>query len=151
MTQVGYQEGREKMWWWKVALHLDEAQLALANALAHNLDDQTPIFALQEKLRESQVILLDIFRAKGLLPSTTSPNGKIEVPVPTVPVMSEPAVPHQMIVDAEILDEAPPDVAVVATDAEPPVEDSEPAQALAPMPDPAPPAPSTSSTDQEAG
>jgi hypothetical protein len=80
MTQPGYQDGSEPMWWWKVALHLDEAQLALANAMAHNLDDQRPVFALQDRLREAQAILLEIFRAKGLLPGST--NGKGELPMP---------------------------------------------------------------------
>jgi hypothetical protein len=102
------------MWWWKVALHLDEAQIALANAMAHNLADQRPIFALQDKLREGQAILLEIFRAKGLLPGQT--NGQVtgqaasQIPAsfsapfaaPPVPVMSEPAVPEQMIADADL-------------------------------------------------
>lgn len=84
MTQPGYQEGSEPMWWWKVALHLDEAQLALANAMAHNLDDPRPVFALQDQLREGQAILLAIFRAKGLLPGSS--NGKMDAPIPVVPV-----------------------------------------------------------------
>lgn len=67
---LGYQPGSERMWWWKVAQHLDEAKGALANALAHNLDDQSRVFALEEKLREAQVILLAIFEAKGLVPSS---------------------------------------------------------------------------------
>lgn len=58
----------EAMLWWKVALHLDESQLSLVNAMAMNVDDPRPIYALQEKIREAQAILLDIFGAKGLLP-----------------------------------------------------------------------------------
>ena len=84
MTSPGYQEGSAPMWWWKVALHLDEAHLALANAMVHNLDDQRPAFALQDRLREGQAILLKIFRAKGLLPGST--NGRIEPPMPGVPM-----------------------------------------------------------------
>lgn len=76
MTQPGYQEGSERGWWWKVAKHLDEAQLASVNAMAHNLDDQSAVFALQDKLREAQAILLHIFRVKGLLPSLA--NGVAE-------------------------------------------------------------------------
>lgn len=68
MTQPGYQPQRESLYWWKVALHLDEAQTALANAMAHNLDDQQPVFMLQDKLREGQALLLEIFRAKKLVP-----------------------------------------------------------------------------------
>ena len=80
MTQPGYQAGGEPMWWWKVALHLDEAQLALANAMAHNLEDQRPVFALQDRLREGTAILLEIFRVKGLVPAAV--NGKAEIPPP---------------------------------------------------------------------
>lgn len=82
--QPGYQDGSEPMWWWKVAQHLDEAQLALANAMVHNLDDPRPVFALQDRLREGQAILLEIFRAKGLLPGST--NGRIESPLPEMPM-----------------------------------------------------------------
>lgn len=66
MGQVGYQPGSEPRWWWKVAQHIDEAQTALANVMTHNLDDQTAVFALQDKLCEAQVILLWIFQKKGL-------------------------------------------------------------------------------------
>ncbi len=65
MSLQGYQE---RLWWWKVAKHLDDAQLALVNALALNADDPAPVHALQNKLREGQSILLAIFRWKGLLP-----------------------------------------------------------------------------------
>ena len=85
MTQPVYQAGSEPLWWWKVALHLDEAQLALANAMAHNLDDQRPVFAIQDRLREGQAILLEIFRMKGLLPGAT--NGTAGVPMPGTPGM----------------------------------------------------------------
>jgi hypothetical protein len=71
-TQPGYQEGSEPMWWWKVAQHLDLAQAALANAMAHNLEDQTLVFALQDKLVEGQKILLEIFRGKGLLSAVSN-------------------------------------------------------------------------------
>jgi len=97
MAPVGYQEGGEKAWWWKVALHLDEAQLALANAMAHNLDDPRPVFALQDKLREAQATLLEIFRAKGLLPR--APNGKHDDASP----MSGPAVPEEIVAEAAIV------------------------------------------------
>lgn len=79
MTQPGYQPGSEPMWWWKVAVHLDAAQIALANAMAHNLDDPKPVFVLQDRLTEGQAILLEIFRVKGLIPAS---NGKAEVPMP---------------------------------------------------------------------
>lgn len=82
MTQPGYQAGSEPMWWWKVAQHLDDAQLALSNAMAHNVDDPRPVQALYTRLREGQAILLDIFRMKGLLPA--------EPPAPVVPMPGGP-------------------------------------------------------------
>ena len=109
MTQPVYQEGSERAWWWKVAQHLDDAQLASVNAMTHNLDNQTPVFALQDKLREAQVILLEIFRWKGLLPVVT--NGTPEVPpviqnVPTI-VADDPATATSVAI------EEPPTVTVV--------------------------------------
>ncbi len=58
----------ERAWWWKVAMHLDEAQLSMAKVLTNNVDDPTPIHLLQGKLRDAQAFLLEIFRWKGLLP-----------------------------------------------------------------------------------
>ena len=95
----GYQEGSEPVWWWKVAQHLDEAQLALdeaqlalTNAMAHNVDDPRPGQALQGRLRdgqgrlrEGQAILLDIFRAKGLLPAVAGPPTPAPPPPATMP------------------------------------------------------------------
>lgn len=72
MTQAGYQEGSERHWWWKVAQHLDEAQLALVNAAAHNTADPTPVIVLQDRMREAQAILLHIFREKGLVPAAAN-------------------------------------------------------------------------------
>lgn len=120
MTHPGYQPGSEPVWWWKVALHLDEAQTALANAMAHNLDDQRPVFALQDRLREGQAILLEIFRAKGLLPGST--NGRAHVPPPGAPasgwiegavVSTEAAVPVEQApanAQAPANEEVPPPV-----------------------------------------
>lgn len=69
--QPGYQQGSsESMWWWMVAKHIDDAQQALANAMAHNVDDPRPVQALYGRLREGQAILLDIFRMKGLVPAS---------------------------------------------------------------------------------
>jgi len=82
MPLQGYRPGGEPARWWKVAQHLDEAQLASVDAMASNLDDPTQIFALQETLRQAQAILLEIFRAKGLLPAP------IEPPVVAVPAAS---------------------------------------------------------------
>lgn len=78
----------EAMWWWKVALHLDEAQLALANAMAHNLDDPGLALGLQERLREGQASLLEIFGAKGLLPAQSS--GAPAAAPPAMPVEVSP-------------------------------------------------------------
>lgn len=71
-NQPAYREGDEPKWWWQVARHLDAAQLASVNAMAHNLDGQTLVFAFQDKLREAQAILWEIFRGKGLLPKGTN-------------------------------------------------------------------------------
>jgi len=79
MTQVGYQPDGERVWWWRVAHHLDEAKLSLTNAIAHNLDDQKLPITLQDKLHEAQTILLEIFYAKHLLPSSMNGNGKAAV------------------------------------------------------------------------
>jgi hypothetical protein len=67
----GYQAGGERAWWWKIAMHLDEAQQASFNVLAHNVEDPTPVHVLQGKIREMQVFLLEIFRWKGLLPGVS--------------------------------------------------------------------------------
>jgi hypothetical protein len=60
----------ERAWWWKIAMHLDEAQRSMTNVLVHNVDDPTPVHLLQAKFREAQAFLLEIFRWKGLLPGT---------------------------------------------------------------------------------
>ena len=91
MSQSGYQEGSERTWWWSVAQHLDSAQLAAVNAMAHNLEDQTMVFALEDKLREAQVILLEIFRTKGLLPG--APNGSSPQPITNAPAPLAPPQP----------------------------------------------------------
>jgi hypothetical protein len=64
------QQGVERGWWWKVAMHLDEAQLAINKVLAYSIDDPTPVHMLHGKLRESQAFLLEIFRWKGMLPGS---------------------------------------------------------------------------------
>lgn len=113
MTSPGYQEGHDRVLWWRAAMHLDEARLAVGNAMAHGLDDPTMGLALQDKLRDAQVILLEIFRARGLLPRGT--NGKIEVPLPlAVAVVSTPE-PSTAVVSAEP-EEAPDHVAVSAAE-----------------------------------
>lgn len=157
MAPVGYQEGSEKMWWWKVAMHIDEAQQALSNAMAHNLDDQKPVFALQDRLREGQAILLDIFSAKGLLPVAPngqngqhgSANGKIEeaIPVEPLPVMSEPAVPEHMIVDAELVSDDPAPASSPAVEAAPAVASSPAAVEAPTVGDPAAAPAETSSAE----
>lgn len=81
MAQPGYQGGAEALWWWKVAQHLDEAQRALANAMAHNLDDQGAVFGLQDKFREVQAILLSIFQVKGLISTGTAGSQTAGSPV----------------------------------------------------------------------
>ncbi len=101
MTQPGYQQGGERAWWWKVAQHVDAAQLATVNAIAHNVDDPTLILAFHETLRQGQAILLEIFRVKGLLPTAViSPPPPamsappMEVPPMQVPPMHAPAGPE---------------------------------------------------------
>ena len=87
MSQAGFREGNDRVAWWKVAMHLDEAQIALTNAMAHDVDDPTAALAVQERLREAQAILLEIFSARGLLPAAA--NGAAHVtppPAPPVPV-----------------------------------------------------------------
>ncbi len=101
MPSPGYQEGSELLWWWKVAQHIDEAQLALVNAMVHNLDDPRPMHALQDRLREGQTILLEIFRMKGLLPA--APSGKVEGRMPAMPMpmpMPMPGMPGMPVMPA---------------------------------------------------
>ena len=40
----------EKTWWQAVRRHLESAQAAAANAMAHNLDDQVEVFQLQDAI-----------------------------------------------------------------------------------------------------
>lgn len=99
-------------------MHLDEARLAAGNAMAHGLDDPTLGLALQDKLRDAQVILLEIFRARGLLPRGT--NGKIEVPLPlAVDVVSPPEMSPPEMSSAAVrseTEEVPDHVAVSAAE-----------------------------------
>jgi hypothetical protein len=99
--QPGYQEGNERTWWWRVAQHIDAAQLALVNAATLNKSDPASVIALQERMREAQAILLHIFRAKGLM---TSFNGAASAPkagaadasmppMPLIPASPPPGVP----------------------------------------------------------
>ena len=78
-----YQQGSEGAWWWKVAQSLDTTAIACTNATAHNLDDQTVVFVFQDRIREAQVLLLEILRSKGLLPAALP--GMSEVRIPEVP------------------------------------------------------------------
>jgi hypothetical protein len=109
MTQSGYRGPQEESHlWWRVAAHLDAARLAAADATAHGLDDPSRAIDLQDKLRDSQAILLEIFRAKGLLPNVV--NGAAEVPRPPA-VPAPPVVPvsgPEDLVVVEATGEAPP-------------------------------------------
>jgi hypothetical protein len=78
--QPGSQPSSERTWWWKIAQHLDAAQLALVNAMSHNTDDPAIIIAFHDSVRQAQAILLEIFKAKGLLPQEPP---TISAPVPT--------------------------------------------------------------------
>lgn len=77
----------EAMLWWKVALHIDEAQLALANVCAiakqGPVEDPRLVYALQERLREAQAFLLGIFGEKDLLPTVAAPPPR--APAPSMP------------------------------------------------------------------
>jgi hypothetical protein len=84
--QPGYQQGNERAWWWEVAWHLDSAQIALANAMAYNLNDPTLALALKKAVWQARAVLFEIFSAKGLLPPM---NGSS----PVAPSISEPAAP----------------------------------------------------------
>src|SRR5438477_280634 len=95
MTQPGYQEGGERMWWWKTAQYLDAAMMASVNAMAHNVDGQASVFDFQEKLRQAQVILLEIFTMKGIV-KAAPPNGA-NGHVAASTVMTEPAVPEHIL------------------------------------------------------
>lgn len=143
MPQPGYQQGNERVLWWKVAMHLDEAQLSLTNAIAHTVDDPTAALAVQECLRTAQAILLDIFSAKGLLPRTANgvpeaqpparPNAAPMGPPPGVPMgpppgaapMGVPVMPDvTVVVDAgpavSVVVHAEPDVLADASSEAPP-------------------------------
>ena len=117
MTQPGYQEGSEPMWWWKVAQRLDEAQLALANAMAHNVDDPRPIHALHDRLREGQAILLDIFRAKGLLPGSTNGAAAPGPATAGMPGMPMPGMPMTPSGEAAAVPQTAEPIALLAVDA----------------------------------
>ena len=103
MAHPGFNPTDERTWWWKVAKHLDEAQLALLNAIAHNVDDPRPLQDLQARLREGQAILLYIFHAKGLLPGSNGvpghnapmvpPHGQQPAPPPWAQAPSAPPPP----------------------------------------------------------
>jgi hypothetical protein len=104
MPRPGYREGLDRVLWWRAAMHLDEARLAVVNALAHGLDDPTSGLALQDKLRDAQAILLEIFRARGLLPSGTSGGAEVpRHPADFVPMTEgvAPATPAAEVVAAE--------------------------------------------------
>jgi hypothetical protein len=111
MPQPGYQDGNERVLWWKVAMHLDEAQLSLTNALAHSVDDPTAALAVQECLRTAQAILLDVFSAKGLLPAVANGAAAAPPPAPPPPAPPPPAPPPPA-------PPAPPPAASPATDAD---------------------------------
>jgi hypothetical protein len=74
----------EHSWWWKVAKHLDDAQIALGALAITNADDPAVILLLQEKLREAQATLFAVFQAKGLVPT----------PMPTPPTVEAPPAPE---------------------------------------------------------
>jgi hypothetical protein len=100
MAHPGFNPDDERAWWWKVAKHLDAAQLALVNAIAHNVDDPRPLQALQATLRESTTILLHILGAKGLMPGTNAPRPSqqhvqqhAQPPIPPPPWASSPSEP----------------------------------------------------------
>jgi hypothetical protein len=124
MWQVGYQPEGESRGWWKLAQHIDEAKGALVNAMAHNLDDQTAVFALQEKLREAQVILLWIFQKKGLV----APPAEI---VPSVPQGAPMEMPQPPVAEAS------PSWAETSTEIVPSME-AEPSISVVPPPETVP-------------
>jgi hypothetical protein len=111
-TQPGYQE---RALWWRVAKHLDEARLAAVNAMAHNVDDPSLILALHDRLREGQALLLEIFRAKGLLPAAL--NGAAEILPPAVGVPVPVVVAPAVVPESEHVDD-PPEVAPAASAAQ---------------------------------
>jgi hypothetical protein len=139
MANPGYTPGGERDWWWKVADHLDKAVIASVNAMVHNVDEQDQVFKFQDKLREAQAILLQIFQTKGLLPGSPTPNGAnghngtvAEALVPEVVVGSNGVTSKEPIQDAEIVTaDAPPADAETIVEApvvvETPAPTSEPA------------------------
>lgn len=138
MANPGYTPGGERDWWWKVADHLDKAVIASVNAMVHNVDAQDQVFKFQDKLREAQTILLQIFQSKGLLPGSPPPNGANghngvapEILVPEVVTGSNGVTSKEPIQDAEIVTaDAPP------TDAETIVEAPVVVEAPVPMSEP---------------
>ena len=126
--QPGFQQGSEPMWWWKVAQHLDDAQLALANAMSHNVDDPRLMHALYDRLRDGQAILLEIFRAKGLLPGAT--NGTAGGPMPSGPMPSGPMPGGAMPMPPPPMTGAPIPMAAQPMPASPPMGMSMPGMAM---------------------
>lgn len=98
----------EHSWWWKVAKHLDDAQIALGALAITNADDPAVILPLQDKLREAQATLFAIFQTKGLIPTPT-PTPTAEVPPP--PEVPEPSQPSQEVA-APSTDEASADASI---------------------------------------
>lgn len=104
----------ERAWWWKVAMHLDEAQLSMRNVLAHNVDDPTPVHLLMDKLLGAQAFLLEIFRWKGLLPGVPIAGAHVAAPVVPSTSVAEDGYP---LVEGPVVQE----VTSVAVDASPEV------------------------------
>jgi hypothetical protein len=111
-------QNQERTLWWKVALHLDEAQLALTNAIALNTDDPTFIHGLQAMLRDGQSILYEIFRTKGLLPAAATP--KPATPAASMPVPPPPPPPPMAAAPVAppaptVVQDAPPHVSELSS------------------------------------
>jgi len=92
--------GSQDAAWWKLAMHLDEAQRSLETVLAHNPQDVALARSFQEALREGQARLLEIFRFKGFLPASLNSKPPAVSAAIAQPEMAQAAVSENLVSDA---------------------------------------------------
>ena len=64
---VGFTEDGEKTWLQELHRRLKDAEAAIANVMAHNLDSQTDVFELQDTIERALVQTRLICQKKGVV------------------------------------------------------------------------------------